>query len=195
MNGTRHSAIFEWREHCRFFSALHWGIGIRDAARDRSMSPNLDIVCSIKGIAGGMIEVMVRIECSFYRHLTYATKSLHLECGSCRADKALTQKRAVFSGEKAAVAHGLQAFGDIGNSGVEAIADSSDRRETLSATTVCDKRESFCRAASNGGNGSRKRCRQQGRDARSVENMQSSLSPIVCGVRPTWHFAVRPNLC
>src|ERR1700688_773924 len=114
-----------------FSAALHSAISAHDAGRDRSMSPNLDIVCSIKGIAGGMIEVIVGIEGGFYRDLTHATKSIHLERSSRRADKTLDQKRAVFSGKETAVAHGLQALGGIGNSGVEAIADSADRRETL----------------------------------------------------------------
>src|ERR1700686_88805 len=124
-------ASFEWGEHGRFFSALQRAVSVHHAARDRGMSPDGDVVCSIKGIAAGMIEVIVRIERSFYRHLTQATENIHLERSSLGADKALNEKCAVFTGKKAAIAHGLQAFGGIGNCGVETVADSSDRREAL----------------------------------------------------------------
>jgi len=68
---------------------------------------------------------------------------------------ALHQKRAVFSGKKAAVAHGLQAFGGNRNGGVETVADPSDGRETPVRDHRCDKRESICSAATNGRNGSK----------------------------------------
>jgi hypothetical protein len=95
------------------------------------MSPDGDVGNSIKRIAAGMIEVIVGIERSFYRNLAYGTKSIHLERCACRADKTLKQKRAVFSGKKSAIAHGLQAFGGIRNGGVETITNPADRRETL----------------------------------------------------------------
>ena len=102
-----------------------------------------------------MIEMIVRIERRFHWHRAYGTKSIHLERSTRGTDKTLKQKRAVFSGKKATVAHGLQAFGGIGNGGVETIADPSDRGETFVGHHVWDKRKSFCSAAINGGNGSK----------------------------------------
>jgi hypothetical protein len=81
-------ATYEWRQHGRFFGALHRAVNVDHAAGDRSMRPDGDIICSIKGIAVGMVEVIVGIERGFYRHLTYGTESIHLERGSRRADKA-----------------------------------------------------------------------------------------------------------
>lgn len=75
--------------------------------------------------------MIVGIERGLYRGLAHGTESIHLERRSGRADKTLDQKRAVFSGKKTAVAHGLQPFGGIRNGGVETIADSSGGRETL----------------------------------------------------------------
>jgi len=53
--------IFKRRQHHRFFGALHRAVSVDDAARDRSMSPDGDVICSIKAIAAGMIEVIVGI--------------------------------------------------------------------------------------------------------------------------------------
>jgi hypothetical protein len=59
------------------------------------------------------------------------TKASIWNAASRRGDKTFNQESAVFSGQKAAVAHGLKAFGGIRNGGVETIADPSDRGETF----------------------------------------------------------------
>src|ERR1035438_4822910 len=96
-------ATFEWGEHGRFFRALHRAVSIHDAPRNCSVSPDGHVVCSVKGIAAGMVEVIVGIEGSFYGRLTHCAESLHLEGCSRRADKSLKQKSAVLSGKEAAV--------------------------------------------------------------------------------------------
>jgi hypothetical protein len=150
------------------------------------VSPDGEVVCSIKRIAAGMIEVIVGIECSFYRHWADGAESIHLKLRSRGANIALNQKCAVFSGQKTAVAHGLEVFGGIRNGGVEAVADFSDRRESLSATTVWDKRELFCRRAAKAGKGIRlatecSAAKEAGYKSSGInaENIQSSHSPML----------------
>src|SRR6202163_3630096 len=94
-------ATFKWRQHGRLFRTLEGAVIIHDATRDCGMGPDGYVGCSIKRIASGMIEVIVRIERRFYRHLSYGTESIHLERSSRRTDKAFNQESAVFSGQEA----------------------------------------------------------------------------------------------
>jgi hypothetical protein len=132
-------ATFEWRQHGRFFGTLHRGVSVHDAARDGCISPERSMVCSIKQIAGGMIEVIVGIERSFYRDLSYATESIHLERSSRGADKALQQKRAVFSGKKAAVARKFAADCSAANDEVPATKARREKRREYAAIFVSNR--------------------------------------------------------
>ena len=122
-------AFFDGSKDCGAIGSLEGDVRIVDTLRDGAVGPELNAVGAVEGTAHRMVEVIVGEKCVGSGDLGDFAIGIHLESGAGGGAVGFEEQAGVFADEEAAVADGSEAFGGVGDGGVEAIADLADRRE------------------------------------------------------------------
>ena len=122
-------ALFDGSEYGGAIGSLQGDIGFVDAFRNGRVCPELNAVGAVEGTAHGVIEVIVGEERFGSGDLGDFAIGVHLESGARSGAKGFEEEAGVFADEEAAIANGREAFGGIGDGGVEAVADFADGGE------------------------------------------------------------------
>src|SRR5712671_2324304 len=95
------------------------------------MRPNRHAVRTVKGVAHGVVVVIMRVQRSHYGDLAYGAQRLHLERSTGCTEEPLNQQCCIFADQEAAIAVRCHALGGVGNRCVETNTNFSHRCETL----------------------------------------------------------------
>src|SRR5437899_1785167 len=125
------NALLEGRQGFVAVHALKRNVAFDDAGRDAGMGPDGNALRAVEGVAERMIKVIVRVEGGANGHWAEGAQGVHLESGAGRRSEAFDEQGSVAADEEAAIADGLGALGEIGDGGVDAVADLADGGEAF----------------------------------------------------------------